>query len=62
LIADILTKSSGKIAEFYFERILREKHAKTVELKRKLGICVKWNLYEKTKNSGKVAELYQNLK
>jgi hypothetical protein len=37
----ILTKSSGKIVEFYVERILREKHAKTVELKQKLGICVK---------------------
>jgi hypothetical protein len=37
----ILTKSSGKIAEFYFERILREKHGKTVELKQKLGICFK---------------------
>jgi hypothetical protein len=37
----ILTKSSGKIAEFNFERILREKHAKTVELKQKLSICFK---------------------
>jgi hypothetical protein len=34
----ILTKSSRKIAEFNFERILRETYAKTVELKRKLGI------------------------
>jgi hypothetical protein len=35
----VLTKSSGKIAELNFERILREKHAKTVEFKRKLSIC-----------------------
>jgi hypothetical protein len=36
----ILTKSSGKIAEFNFERFLKEKHAKTDEFTRKLGICV----------------------
>jgi hypothetical protein len=35
----ILTKSSRKMAEFDFERILREKHAKTVEFTRKFGIC-----------------------
>jgi hypothetical protein len=28
----ILNKSSGKIAEFNFDRILRDKHDKTVEL------------------------------
>jgi hypothetical protein len=35
----ILTKSSGKIVEFDFERILREKHVKTVEFERKLDFC-----------------------
>jgi hypothetical protein len=36
----ILTKSNGKIAEFYFEIILGEKHAETVELKLNLGYLV----------------------
>jgi hypothetical protein len=58
----IITKSSGKIAEFCFVRIQREKHAKTVELKQKFGICFKINLYEKTRNSGKVAEFKKKLK
>jgi hypothetical protein len=35
----ILTKSSGKIAEFNLERISREKNAKTVKFTRKLGCC-----------------------
>jgi Skp family chaperone for outer membrane proteins len=35
----ILAKSSEKIAEFNFERFLKEKHAKTDEFTRKLGIC-----------------------
>jgi hypothetical protein len=32
-----LTKTSGKIAEFNFERISREKHAKTVDFTQKIG-------------------------
>jgi hypothetical protein len=46
----ILTKSSGKIAEFSFERIYREKHAKSVELKRKLSICFYCKSIQKDQN------------
>jgi hypothetical protein len=42
----MLTKSSGKIAEFDFEPILREKLAKTIEFKLKLGICLKGQCHE----------------
>jgi hypothetical protein len=45
-----LTKSSGKIAEFYFERIWREKHVKTVNLSANWALVLSGtsNLYIKT--------------
>jgi hypothetical protein len=49
----ILTKSSGKTAEFYFERIWREKNMpKLLILSKKWALVLSHNLYEKTKNSG----------
>jgi hypothetical protein len=58
----IFTKSSGKIAEFYFERMLRENMLKLLNLSKKWALVLSGNLYEKTKKSGKVAEFYKNVK
>jgi hypothetical protein len=58
----ILSKSSGKIAEFNFERILRKKMQKLLSLSENRSFVLTGNLYKKTKNSGKVAEFLKKLK
>jgi hypothetical protein len=55
----ISIKSSGKIAEFYFEIILSEK---LLNFSKNWALVLRGNLYEKIKNSGNVAEFYKNLK
>jgi hypothetical protein len=62
VLLSILTKSRGNIAEFYFERILRKNMPKLLNLCKKWTLVLSGNLYEKTKNIGKVAEFYKNLK
>jgi hypothetical protein len=52
----ILTKSSGKIAEFNFGRILRENMPKLLISSENWAFVLTVNVYEKTKNSGKVAQ------